>query len=180
MIISKVCSPSSSDELTPTTSNLLIGKTSRVSSIQKIYQGLELVFATACSMAHDRLKSALPKVPLPPPVTSKHRTIDLQDPHTTAPECKARLRHTLACHASLRKCTMRRETFIRIPICRPTCSCADLSVLGATCAAQRSGEKDSLSQKNRTARNFQHLKTRCSLLVSLNDTFTKSSVTTLS
>ena len=35
-------------------------------------------------------------------------------------------------------------------------------------------------RKNRTARNFQHLKTRCSLLVSLNDTFTKSSITTSS
>ena len=35
-------------------------------------------------------------------------------------------------------------------------------------------------RKNRTARNFQHLKTRCSLLVSLNDTFTKSSITTIS
>ena len=78
-------------------------------------------------MSYDRVKSTLPKVPLLLPVTSKHRTIDPHDPHTTAPECKARLRHTLACNASLRKCTMRRETFISIHICRSTLSCCQSS-----------------------------------------------------
>ena len=127
MMFSKLCYPSSKDDLPSYHIELSELMKSRISSIQTSHQCLELVWATARSMSYGRLNT-LPSMPFPHPVTTEHRTPEPQDPHTTAPECEARLRHTQACHASLRKCTMRRETFIRIHICRPTFSCFQSSL----------------------------------------------------
>ena len=109
MIISRVCSPSSSDELPPTTSNLLIRKIAKISSIQTYINDSNL-FGLQYVQCHTT-DPQCPSRTLPPQCIAHPSQ---NTPQTTSPGCRARLRHTLACHASLRKYTMRRETFISI------------------------------------------------------------------